>query len=36
MELTEKDKQTFRGWGYTESDMKQLEEAAARCEYRKQ
>lgn len=33
MKLTEQDKQTLRGWGYIESDMKQLEEAAARCEY---
>lgn len=33
MELTAHDKKTLLGWGYRKSDMKQLEEAAARCEY---
>lgn len=33
MELTAKDKKTLLEHGYLKSDMKQLEEAAARCEY---
>lgn len=33
MKLTEQDKKTLLGRGYLKSDMKQLEEAAARCEY---
>lgn len=33
MELTAQDKKYFLGHGYLKSDIKQLEEAAARCEY---
>lgn len=33
MKLTEQDKRTLCEWGYQKRDMKQLEEAAARCEY---
>lgn len=33
MKLTDKDKKTLLKWGYKESDMSQLNEAARRCNY---